>query len=105
MPGLLELGRVIIGRDEAQAAVEHEGRFSHPPHQFAACTVVEPSARMVTLERQTGQLIERSLECLHLRGLVTTRAASLHFHDGALGIGNSGTSVYVPSDRATPTPT
>ena len=58
MSGLLELGRVIIGRGEAQAAVEHEGRFSHIDHQFAAGTVVDLPARMVTFERQLGQLLE-----------------------------------------------
>jgi len=56
MPGLLELGRVIIGCGEAQAAVEHEGRFRHIDNEFAAGTVVDLPARVVTLERQIGQL-------------------------------------------------
>nr|WP_202408028.1 hypothetical protein [Novosphingobium silvae] len=50
---------MIIGRGEAQAAVEHEGRFSHIDHQFAAGTVVDLPARMMTFERQIGQLLQR----------------------------------------------
>ena len=49
---------MIIGRGETQAAVEHEGRFSHMDHQFAAGTVVDLPARMVTFERQIDKLLE-----------------------------------------------
>ena len=75
MPGLLELGRVIIGRGEAQAAVEHEGRFSRIDHEFAAGTVVDLPASVVTFERQIGQLLQSLPKRLLLRGTVTIRVA------------------------------
>ena len=76
---------MIIGRGEAQAAVEYEGRFSHIDHEFAAGTVVYLPARVVTFERQIGQLLEGLAEGLGLLRAGTIRLVCFAFLQGDIG--------------------